>query len=351
MDFFSKKLLKWYSLNKRELPWRGINDPYKIWLSEIILQQTRVNQGLEYYLRFVNTYPTVSKLAKANLDEVMKLWQGLGYYSRARNLYETAVTVVNKYHSVFPADFNELKKLKGIGDYTAAAIASFAYNLPHAVVDGNVFRLLSRFFGIKTPIDSAVGKKYFNALANELLPEGKAAEYNQAIMEFGALYCTPDKPDCLNCVFSNQCVAFEKKIVRQLPVKEKKIKITNRYFHYLVMVYKNDTFMRKRDQKDIWRGLYEFELIETGKKVSADQLFKHTDAEKVLKKTNYSVLKISKEYKHVLSHQRLYATFYLLKVKSPPVSKTLKKIKIKQIQKVAMPKLIENYLIETELDK
>ena len=221
MDFFAKRLIKWYNFNKRELPWRSTSDPYKIWLSEIILQQTQVNQGLSYYLKFVEEFQTVKDLAKAPADKVMKLWQGLGYYSRARNLHEAAKNIVNEHKGEFPKAYEDIRALKGVGDYTAAAIASIAYNLPYAVVDGNVYRVLSRIFGIETPIDSTSGKKEFNELANELLTKKNPADYNQAIMEFGALYCRPKNPDCTNCIFNDKCEAYRLNKINLLPVKSK----------------------------------------------------------------------------------------------------------------------------------
>lgn len=351
MDFFAKKLIKWFKINQRNLPWRGIKDPYKIWLSEIILQQTQVNQGLSYYNKFVDKYPNVKLLANAPVDEVMKHWQGLGYYSRARNLHETAKNIIIKYKGVFPKTYDEIRGLKGVGDYTAAAIASLAYDLPHAVVDGNVYRVLSRVFGIKLPIDSGEGKKYFQNLANELLAKKEAATYNQAVMEFGALYCRPVNPDCANCIFNDKCVAFARQIVTELPFKSKKTKVTDRYFNYIVFIHKNNTYISKRSKKDIWQGLYEFYLIETGKKQKPDVLLKSKELQQIIAIKNITVRSVSKEYKHILSHQHLHAIFYTIQLKQPLSSKLLKKVNIESIHKYAFPRLIEKFLKDQNIIK
>lgn len=351
MDFFAKRLIKWYLINKRELPWRGIKDPYKIWLSEIILQQTQVNQGLSYYLKFIEYYPTVKNLASAPLDEVLKLWQGLGYYSRARNLHKAAQFVVKEHKGLFPNTFESIKNLKGVGDYTAAAVASLAYDLPHAVVDGNVYRVLSRVFGVELAIDSGEGKKYFQKLANELLPSNKAADYNQAIMEFGALYCRPVNPDCGNCIFNDKCIAFQKHTVRELPFKEKKTKVRNRYFNYILFRFKNHIYINKRSKKDIWEGLYEFYLIETDKKQKPESVLKSKTLSEIAVAKNRLVKSVSKEYKHVLSHQNLYTVFYTIHLKQPLKSKLLKKVNISSIGKYAFPRLIEKYLKDENIIK
>lgn len=344
MDFFSKRLLKWYKINKRDLPWRGINDPYKIWLSEIILQQTQVVQGLAYYLKFIKHYPNVKLLAKAPSDEVMKHWQGLGYYSRARNLHEAAKLVANKHKGVFPKTYDEIRELKGVGDYTAAAISSLAYNLPHAVVDGNVYRVLSRVFGIELAIDSGEGKKYFQKLADELINKKEVANYNQAIMEFGALYCRPVNPDCSSCIFNDKCVAFQKQIVSQLPFKSKKTKVRDRYFNYIVFRYKNYVYIRKRSEKDIWQDLYEFYLIESDKKQKPEAILQNKQFSQITTLKNITLKSVSHEYKHVLSHQNLHTIFYLIELKVPLTTKLLKKVNISSIHTYAFPRLIEKYL-------
>ena len=263
---FSKKLILWYLDHKRDLPWRTTAIPYYIWLSEIILQQTRVEQGLSYYQAFVSVYPTVKKLANASEQEVLKLWQGLGYYSRARNLHTTANYVSNELSGVFPTSYKELIKLKGVGDYTASAIASICFNEATAVVDGNVYRVLARYFGIATPINSSLGIKEFKNLAQQLIDIDNPGNHNQALMEFGARQCKPQKPNCEICIFNDSCIALQQKKVSELPVKLKKTKVKNIYFNYIVLISKNEkTFLQKRIGKGIWQNLYEFPVIETEK--------------------------------------------------------------------------------------
>jgi A/G-specific adenine glycosylase len=346
---FSEKLLRWYTINKRELPWRETKDPYKIWLSEIILQQTQVAQGLSYYQKFVSNYPSVKDLAKAPIDRVMKDWQGLGYYSRARNLHETAKVIAGKYKGIFPDTYKEIKDLKGIGDYTAAAISSIAFDLPHAVVDGNVYRVLSRVFNINTPIDSTEGKKQFQELANTLLPKNNPANFNQAIMEFGARWCRPVNPDCSNCILISKCGAFAKKKVNELPVKAKKTKVRDRHFNYVIIKHKDSVYIRKREENDIWQGLYEFYLVESLKKQTPEKFLKTAELRKLVNK--FSVREISAEYKHVLSHQNLYSVFYHLELKDELKGKGLKKVKLKELNRYAFPRLIEKHLRERELIK
>lgn len=347
MDFFAKSLLKWYKTHQRDLPWRHTSDPYKIWLSEIIMQQTQVAQGLAYYLKFTETYPEVKMLAEAPVDEVMKLWQGLGYYSRARNLHETAKIIATTHKGNFPDTYEAIRGLKGVGDYTAAAIGSIAFGLPHAVVDGNVYRVLSRVFGIETPIDTGAGKKEFQALADELLPPKHAGEYNQAVMEFGAMQCRPVNPDCPGCVLREICVAFAEKKVSQLPVKSKKTKVTNRYFNYIVYTFKDNIYLLKREKKDIWQGLYEFCLVETEEHQAPQRFMASSDfRELVPSKKN---VKVSDEYKHILSHQNLFVRFYKTELSGKPKEKQLIKVKMKDLEKYAFPRLIEKYLKEEDL--
>jgi A/G-specific adenine glycosylase len=347
---FSKTLITWYQANKRDLPWRNETDAYKIWLSEIILQQTQVVQGLNYYLKFTEHFPNVSDLANASEDEVLKLWQGLGYYSRARNLHATAKTIVANHKGVFPNTFEGIKALKGVGPYTAAAIASIAYGLPHAVVDGNVYRVLSRVFGIETPIDSTLGKKQFQDLADELLNVKKPNLHNQAIMEFGARYCKPTNPDCENCIFRSNCVAFEKDKVSQLPIKTKKTKVKNRYLNYLVCIDKNKSLrVKKRADKDIWLGLYEFDLIESETELEFDALLK-IKAVKELLSTKFTLAVTSIAYKHILSHQHLYARFYVLKLDSA-FKKNEIVINRQNLHSLAFPRLIEKFVNDCKLEK
>lgn len=313
MDFFAKRLLDWYKTEKRDLPWRQTTEPYKVWLSEVILQQTRVIQGLPYYERFVETFPTITHLAIAEQDQVFKLWQGLGYYSRATNLHQTAQKIVSEFDGDFPSSYKELLTLKGIGDYTASAVASICYSEPCAVVDGNVFRVLARVFNEELPIDSLSGKKRFKDLATQLLDKNKPGLYNQALMDFGALQCKPQNPDCLACIFSDKCEAYRLKKTDKLPVKKGKIKIKNRYFNYLVFIdNQNFTSIKKRISKDIWQGLYEFPLIETDFALSEEVLLSE------LKKMDISFEEVylpnEKAILHKLSHQHIHTKFWIIKV-------------------------------------
>lgn len=310
MDF-SNSLLSWYLQNKRDLPWRNTANPYAIWLSEIILQQTKVAQGLPYFMSFIEAFPTVLHLAKADEEQVLKLWQGLGYYSRARNMHKTAQIISFDYNGKFPDNFNELIKLKGVGDYTAAAIASFAFNEVVPVVDGNVFRVLSRYLDIETDIASSKAKKEFSALAKELMPKNNPALFNQAIMEFGALQCVPKNPNCNNCIFNTSCAALQKKKVGNLPVKLKKTKVTNRYFNYIVFLDNtNSTIINKRTEKGIWHNLYEFPMIEADHELDFDTISQTISKEF----SNFSINSITVFNQnliiHKLSHQKLHINFY-----------------------------------------
>lgn len=340
MKDFSKKIIAWYEEHKRELPWRMANDPYKVWLSEIILQQTRVSQGLPYYNRFVEKYSTVKHLATAPEQEVLRLWQGLGYYSRARNLHKCAKQVVKEHEGSFPNSFESLKKLPGIGDYTAAAIASFSFKEVVPVVDGNVYRVLARVFGIDTPINSPKAKKEFFELAKQLISAEHPDIFNQAIMEFGALHCTPQNPACDECPFAKQCVAKAKNLQKHLPVKEKKINVRKRYFYYRVYQQEKKLALRLREGKDIWHGLYDFDLIESAKPLSKAGLEKQLGLKK---------FELSEEYKHVLSHQVIYARFILLTTK--PKSKELQFYSLKKIAELPKPVLISNFLKNHEFLK
>jgi A/G-specific adenine glycosylase len=304
MTDFVLQITDWYRQNARSLPWRSTTNPYFIWLSEVILQQTRVDQGLNYYLRFTETFPTISALALADEDQVLKLWQGLGYYSRARNLHATAKILTQNYNGEFPSTYNEILALKGIGPYTAAAIASFAFQLPHAVVDGNVYRVLSRYYGIDTPIDSTEGKKTFQALADKLIPHKHPALFNQAIMEFGAIFCTPSNPPCNNCILLESCESGRAGLANKRPVKASKTKVRNRYLHYFHLESDSKIAVRKRGGNDVWEGLYEFPVIETSvPELDQQQLPNWIEAPM---EPAYSA-------KHILSHQRIHARFYHLK--------------------------------------
>lgn len=313
---FSNLLTRWYLQYKRDLPWRNTQNPYPIWLSEIMLQQTRVAQGLPYFLSFTNAFPTVFDLANASEEQVLKLWQGLGYYSRARNLHKTAQHVAFELNGVFPDNYHDLLKLKGIGDYTAAAIASFSYNEAVPVVDGNVFRVLSRYFDIETNIALASSKKEFAALAFELMPKDNPALFNQAIMEFGALQCVPKNPNCEICVMNNSCLALQKKKVQLLPVKSKKLIVTNRFLNYLVFEDENNkTVIRKRTGKGIWHNLYEFPLVETPEEVGFDAISvvvknQFSQNNEIVAITEFN----SESLIHKLTHQRLHIKFWKIRV-------------------------------------
>lgn len=335
---FSKTLISWYLQNHRDLPWRKTSNPYNIWLSEIILQQTRVAQGLPYYLNFINTFPSVHDLANANEEKVLKLWQGLGYYSRARNLHETSKYISKELNGIFPNNYNDLLKLKGVGEYTAAAIASISFNENIAVVDGNVFRVLSRYFGIELDISENKTKKDFQELANSLLPVGQAANFNQALMEFGATQCTPKSPDCNNCVFNKSCFALQKNKVDQLPIKTKKTKIRNRYLNYIVVKDIEDNFLvEQRTENGIWKNLFQFPLIETEETLNENKI-----AELIKKKfTVKNILHLNSEpIIHKLSHQHLHIRFFEITQNK----KNPKAISFEEMIKKPFPIIIHNFI-------
>ena len=338
---FSSKLIDWYLQNKRDLPWRLTKDAYKIWLSEIMLQQTRVAQGLDYFKTFENHFPTIFDLAKADEQLVLKLWQGLGYYSRARNLHYTAKYIVEHHDGKFPSEFSEIKKLKGVGDYTASAIASIAFDKPHAVVDGNVYRVLSRVFGIDTPINSTEGIKEFKSLAQSLIDTNQSGNYNQAIMEFGAMQCKPKNPNCEDCPLQDMCIAFEKKQIDQLPVKLKKTKVRNRYFNYLVVLSSDGkTILNQRTQKGIWQNLYEFPLIES-ESISNEKKILTTEEFKNYKFENFDLSLYNKTpIVHKLSHQHLHTQFWILEIQNDRNSN----INWEEIDNYPVPVLIANFL-------
>ncbi len=341
---FSKKLITWYLENKRAMPWRNTKEAYAVWLSEIILQQTRVAQGLPYYNRFIAAFPTIYNLANAPQEQVLKLWQGLGYYSRARNLHTTAQHIVFNLNGKFPQTYTELLSLKGVGDYTASAIASICFNEPTAVVDGNVFRVLSRYFGIELPINLASGKKNFKKLAQLLIDKKMPGTYNQAIMEFGARYCVPVNPNCKNCIFSNSCWALQNNKVNTLPVKLKKAKIKKRHFNYLAFFSEdNKTIFQKRVKKDIWQHLYEFPLIETTKTLTSTALQKEKIFINLTKgQTINSIARFNtKPIIHKLSHQHLSTTFWVIET---TLLQREDVISIDEIHQYPVPTLIENFL-------
>lgn len=344
--YFSDKIVKWYFDNKRPLPWRDTTDPYRIWLSEVILQQTRVAQGLPYYEQFINTYPTVAALANASEQEVLRLWQGLGYYTRARNLHKCAKAVVAEHKGNFPNTSRELEALPGIGQYTAAAIASFAFGEAAAVVDGNVFRILSRIFGIDTPINRPEGKEAFTRLAAELLSKENPALHNQAVMEFGATFCTPRNPKCNECPFASSCVAHINKLINTLPVKIAPRKSKKRYFFYLVIEKNNSLLMRKREGNDIWQGLFDFFLIEKDKPVKPERVIADKQYQQWFQTAKG--VKISKRYKHVLTHQTIHCRFVHIQASKHFSGKTenMAFYSRREIAQLPKPALITRFLEE-----
>ena len=338
---FSNRLTYWYLQNKRELPWRKSRNPYFIWLSEVMLQQTRVAQGLSYYLKFTTTFPTVFDLAKADESTVLKMWQGLGYYSRARNLHAAAKHIAYELNGEFPSSYLEIIKLKGIGDYTASAIASICFDEPTAVVDGNVYRVLSRYFGIHTSTNSSLGIKEFKALAQSLLDVTQPGNFNQAIMDFGALHCKPQNPLCESCPFADSCVAFEKKLTKVLPLKDKKIKVKKRYFNFLVIQTVNDkTILLERKGKGIWQGLYQFPLIETPQNISGEALISNEEFISLFPEKSSVLLFNKKEIVHKLSHQHLYTQFWIVRPKTAFEAN----IDWVDIENYPVPVLIANFL-------
>lgn len=347
---FSIKLISWYLENKRDLPWRTTQDPYRIWLSEIILQQTRVAQGLPYYHAFLLDFPTIQKLANATEEEILKLWQGLGYYSRARNLHSTAKNISTNLKGIFPSNFKDLIKLKGVGDYTASAIASICFNEATAVVDGNVYRVLARVFGIFTPINSSLGKKEFKKLAQNLIDSSQPGTFNQALMEFGARYCKPQNPDCSVCIFNHDCVAFQKNMVSDVPVKLKKTIVKKRYFNYLVIVSENKrTILQQRTKKGIWQQLYEFPLIETSKEIGISKIQKLPEYIELSEKYSFIAIELynKKSIIHKLSHRHLITRFWIVKSADLTEAKSgsIKEgIPLQNVGKYPVPVLLENFI-------
>jgi A/G-specific adenine glycosylase len=340
---FSNTLIYWYLKNKRELPWRTSQNPYFIWLSEIMLQQTRVAQGLAYYLKFTDTFPTVFDLAEADESTVLKMWQGLGYYSRARNLHFSAKVIANELNGQFPSTYAEIIKLKGIGDYTASAIASICFNENTAVVDGNVYRVLSRYFGIKTAINSSAGIKEFKILAQTLIDKAQPGTFNQAIMDFGATQCKPQNPLCESCPFANSCVSLDKKLTKELPIKDKKIKVRKRYFNFLVIVTDaKKTILTERKGKGIWQGLYQFPLVESDKIITKNELTVNEEFTDLLPKETTISLFNKKEIVHKLSHQHLYTQFWIIETKSLSEAQ----INWPEINTFPVPVLIAKFLDE-----
>lgn len=338
---FVQKLLHWNSnVNQRQMPWKGEKDPYKIWISEIILQQTRVEQGLKYYQNFINAFPNVHALANAQEEKIFKLWEGLGYYSRCKNLIATSKFISNELKGIFPQNFESILQLKGVGNYTASAIASFAYNLPYAVLDGNVFRVLSRIFDIATPVDSARGKKEFSYLAQNILPKKKVAAYNQAIMDFGAVVCKP-YPQCNSCFFNKHCKAFLSGKQDVLPAKEKKLKVKERWLNYIVVKWKDQVFIHQRTAKDIWQQLFEFILIETEKNFSTKKILSLFEDQYGFK--NYEV-NHSYSFRQKLSHQYIHFCFIEIEVVKKQSVPDFSWIKISELNRYAFPKTLQEFV-------
>lgn len=353
MDF-AKRLKNWYAVNKRNLPWRETSDPYKIWISEVILQQTRIDQGLNYYLRFIGRFPDVQSLASAQEDEVLKLWQGLGYYARARNMHFTAKTIVARYNGKFPETYDELITLKGIGPYTAAAIASIAFGYAAPVIDGNVMRVISRWFAIAEAADSGKGKKMIAEALNEIFDHEAPGTFNQAIMDFGAMVCKPKSPNCSACPFSVSCAAFSQNLVGELPRKRKSIKQLKRFFHYLIIPVLDEEIifilLKKRDEKDIWGGLYEFQMIETNAEIDPDALMKSKQWQELFAGSEPEIVHISKTYKHQLTHQQLFAVFYHIRLKkSLPENFKTNLVKVNDLHSFPIPRVIDRYLTEEKI--
>ncbi len=350
--FFTQRLLRWHSTHHRPLPWKGEKDPYLIWLSEVILQQTRVEQGLPYFEKFKEKYPTVTDLANAAEDEVMKQWEGLGYYSRARHLHAAAKYIARELSGIFPRTYEGIRALKGVGDYTAAAVASFAYGLPHAAVDGNVYRVLSRYFGIEFPVDTTAGKKQFAKLAQEVLDESQPGEYNQAIMDFGASQCVPAAPECSGCPIVVFCEAKKNNMVDRLPVKSKRIKRKQRFFNYLVLNRGPHFFIKKRTEQDIWRNLYDFPLIETPHlPLAKEKIFKHEKWKAWMGDNEWQLRDASPPYVQELTHQKITALFFQVEVFNSFAAAPSQWINVKrdELSTFAFPRIIDRYLNEKVL--
>lgn len=341
MLMWSKLLKDWYSEVKRDLPWRRSKDPYRIWLSEVILQQTRVAQGLPYYETFVAHYPDVHALAAAPEQAVLRDWQGLGYYSRARNLHQAAKQVVERHGGVFPADYQALLQLTGVGPYTAAAIGSMAFGLPEAVVDGNVYRVLSRVYGVREAIDQPAGQKIFAQLAKKLLDDVDPGTYNQALMEFGALQCVPVNPDCENCLFRSNCVAFKEGLVALLPLKVGKVKVRHRFFNYVVIRFEDGLYLQQRQAGDIWQHLWDFTNFEAARELSEEEISTHFQQKFTFSASDFRVIAHSESAKHVLTHQRIFAKFWLVQIFHNLQDMELKFVPIKDLDTYPLPRLID----------
>ena len=344
MALFHNTLINWFQQNKRNLPWRNSHNPYFIWISEIIFQQTRIEQGIPWYLRFVERFPDIKTLAKASEEDVLLIWQGLGYYSRARNLHQAARQVMIEFNGEFPKTFDQIRNLKGVGDYTASAIASISFGLPHAVIDGNVYRVLSRIFGNTTPIDSAAGKKEFARLAESLLDKENPGLYNEAIMEFGALQCRPSNPLCLECPFITECHAFKNGQIDDLPVKAKKTAQRNRYFNYLLIMYNHRFYLQKREGKDIWKNLYQLPLIETNPDLDEKEVLSSPSFREIFGCRKPAIESVTPKITHQLSHQKLFIRFITVRLNEPLSGNGYILISLGQMSDFPFPKPINNYL-------
>ncbi|MEO9021016.1 MAG: A/G-specific adenine glycosylase [Ginsengibacter sp.] len=346
--FFSSALLLWDDkVNTRQMPWKGEKNPYKIWISEIILQQTRVQQGLSYYNRFIEAFPDVKKLAKAPEKKVYKLWEGLGYYTRCKNLIATAKFIYNDLEGKFPDRYDDILNLKGVGTYTASAIASFAFNLPYAVLDGNVFRVLSRFFGEEIPVNTTPGKKFYAELAFKLLNKDKPAQYNQAIMDFGAVICKPQQPQCFKCPLGERCIAFQKNQVSDLPVNKKVIHQRKRFFNYLIIKDSNKFYVQKRTEKDIWQNLYEFILIETNSLLDERSLLHEKQFLSITGGHDFKIKKMSDKISQRLTHQLITGRFFHIEVKKAvEIKRSYYPVTKQQLSSLPFPKFIASYLAD-----
>jgi len=345
----SSTLINWYSQNKRDLPWRATSDPYIIWVSEVILQQTRVDQGMEYFNKFISMFPDVFSLAQASEQEVLKQWQGLGYYSRARNMHAAAKTIVEELQGIFPDKSEEMLKLKGIGPYTASAVASICFAEPIPVVDGNVMRVIARLFGITLAVNSSEGQKAIYKTCSLIIDRKHPGEFNQAIMEFGAIQCVPHKPACISCPLRYRCEAYRTGKVEDLPLKTKPAKPKTRYFNYLAVVHDDKDgdkviYIKKRTGRDIWKGLYELPLIEMATASEPGELYGSQEWKAIFRQKPLEIVEWSNEYKHQLSHQTIHARFFYIRAENPPQgSDSWQRVKFSRLHEFPIPRLIERY--------
>ena len=338
---FARAILNWYMVNKRDLPWRNTNDPYSVWLSEIILQQTRIAQGLPYYLKFINKYPTINSLARANENDILILWQGLGYYSRARNLLKTAKFIVDQCNGKFPSTYTELIKLKGIGEYTASAISSICFNERRAVLDGNVYRVISRFYGIDVPVNNHFGKKFYMDYAQKLAPKKSCGDYNQGIMDFGSLICKPKSPLCHKCILEKDCIASNMKNINYFPVKLKKNVPKITHFNYLVLLDSDHMIWINKIKNGIWKNLFQFPMIESKKELNKTQVLSNEIFKSIAPISNSDIILFnSSPIIHKLSHKTIYAKFWIL----PAEHSNSNSIKFSHVNKYPVPRLIEKFL-------